>query len=33
MFLFKTQNNVIKIESQNEREEEHLNGISDFNVG
>jgi hypothetical protein len=28
-----TQNNVIKIESQNEREEEYWNGIRDVNMG
>lgn len=28
-----TQNNVIKIESQNEREEEYWNGIRDINMG
>jgi len=27
------QNNVIKIESQNEREEEYWNGIRDVNMG
>ena len=28
-----TQNNVIKIESQNEREEEYWDGIRDVNMG
>jgi hypothetical protein len=28
-----TQNNGIKIESQNEREEEYWNGIRDVNMG
>ena len=28
-----TQNNGIKIESQNEREEEYWNGIRDINMG
>ncbi len=28
-----TQNNVIKIESQNEREEEYWNGIRGVNMG
>lgn len=28
-----TQNNVIKIESENEREEEYWNGIRDVNMG
>jgi hypothetical protein len=28
-----TQNNAIKIESQNEREEEYWNGIRDVNMG